>query len=284
MLKTYYMLTKPGIIMGNLITTIAGFALASSVYFNIPLFLETLVGLGLIIASACVCNNYIDKESDAKMARTKNRPLVKGLISEKKALIFSFVLGVTGSIILFFFTNLLALFTALLGFAIYVGLYSLVKYHTTYATLVGSISGAMPPVVGYVAVSNSLDLGALILFLILVLWQMPHFYAIAIYRCEDYKKANIPVLPVLKGAHTTKVHMLLYIIAFIPTLLLLTFLGYTGYAYLIIAGMLSFSWLVLSIKGFTTKNDVLWAKQMFALSLVIIVTFSLLVSYNLKLL
>jgi len=265
--------------MGNLITTIAGFALASSNSFNLLLFIETLIGLGLIIASACVCNNYIDRIADLKMTRTQNRPLAKGLISGKKALIFSFILGIFGSLTLFFFTNSLALIVALTGFIIYVFPYSHFKYYTRYATLIGSVAGAVPPVVGYVAVSNRLDLGALLLFLILILWQMPHFYAISLYRIEDYKEAKIPVLPLLKGIYRTKIHMLLYILTLIPTLMLLTLLGYTGYAYLIVASMLSISWLILSIRGFKVEDHTKWARQMFFFSLIIIVSFSVMVSY-----
>lgn len=264
--------------MGNLITTIAGFALATKGQFNYALFFVTLIGLGLIIASACVCNNYIDRVSDLKMKRTENRALAKGLISGKNALTFAFIIGIIGSAILLFYTNLLALYVALAGFAIYVIPYSKSKYYTRYATLIGSIAGATPPVVGYVAVSNELDLGALLLFLILILWQMPHFYAIALYRLEDYKRASIPVLPLLKGVPRTKIHMLLYVIAFIPTLLLLTVFGYTGVAYLVVSALLGTSWLILTLLGFKAENDARWARKMFALSLVIIVSFSAMVT------
>jgi protoheme IX farnesyltransferase len=278
MIKTYYLLTKPGIIMGNLITTVAGFALACTTGIDLILFTKTLVGLGLVIASACVCNNYIDRHNDKKMERTKNRALVQGIISSKKALIFASILGATGLPILAFTVNYLTAFMAFVGFLVYVGMYTFLKTHTRYATLIGSISGAVPPVVGYVAVSNRLDIGALLLFLILVLWQMPHFYSIAVYSFEDYKKASIPVLPVVHGIHITKIHMILYIVAFMITTLLLTYYGYTGYAYLISAGVLSASWLILGIKGLSATNDIRWARKMFALSLVIIVALSLVIT------
>jgi len=271
MIKTYYLLTKPGIIMGNLITTIAGFALACTAGIDLILFIKTLVGLGLVIASACVCNNYIDRHSDKKMERTKNRALVEGVISSKKALIFAFFLGATGLPILAFSVNYLTAFMAFIGFVVYVGMYTFLKTHTRYATLIGSISGAIPPVVGYVAVSNRLDIGALLLFLILVLWQMPHFYSIAVYSFDDYKAASIPVLPIVKGIAITKIHMTLYIIAFMILACLLTFYGYAGYAYLASATILGATWLGLSIKGFNAKNDARWARKMFAVSLITIV-------------
>ena len=277
-MRTYYMLTKPGIIMGNLITTAGGFALACRAGFNFFLFFEMLVGLGFVIASACICNNYIDRYADQKMERTKNRGLAKGSISPFKALSLAFVLGLSGLTILAIFTNLLATFVAFLGFFIYVVVYSYVKYFSDCATLLGSISGAVPPVVGYVAVSNRLDMGALLLFLILVLWQMPHFYSIALYRQDEYAAASIPVLPITKGVYVTKVQMVAYIIAFMAATAMLTVLGYTGYAYLVIATLLGSTWLALSFKGFKAKDDKRWARKMFAVSLITIVGFSILLA------
>lgn len=280
MIRTYYLLTKPGIIMGNLITTAAGFALASRGDFNWILFLEVCFGLGLVIGSACVFNNFIDREIDKKMARTQNRALAKGLISTKKALLFASFLGMGGLFSLWMMTNLLAVSIAALGFFIYVALYSLWKTRTSYATAVGSISGALPPVIGYCAVSNQLDAGALLLFLILVLWQMPHFFAIAMYRFDDYSAASIPILPVKKGNHATKIRMLLYVIAFAISTVLLMVFGFTGYFYLIIACAASLAWLRLSIQGFKAENDRLWARQMFRLSLVIITALSIVMALD----
>ena len=273
-MKTYYMLTKPGIIMGNLITTAGGFALASKAGIDIFLFLEMLVGLGLVIAAACICNNYIDRFADQKMARTKNRGFAKGSVSPVKGLTLAFSLGVLGLAILYFFTNLLATLVALSGFFIYVVVYSYVKYFSDFATLLGSISGAVPPVVGYCAVSNRLDMGALLLFSILVLWQMPHFYSIALYRYDDYVAASIPVLPITKGINATKVQMIAYIVAFMGATALLTILGYTGFIYLAVAMVLGGSWLAFCIKGFKVKDDKKWARKMFAISLFAIVGFS----------
>lgn len=270
MIKTYYMLTKPGIIFGNVITTAAGFALASKGNFDYRLFLATLLGLGFVIASAGVFNNYIDRVMDAKMARTKNRALVKGLVSEQNALIFATLLGLLGTLILASYTNPLTVGVALTGFFVYLVLYAFYKYRSFYGTLVGSIAGAVPPVVGYCAVSNNLDAGAFIIFMILVLWQMPHFFAIAMYRFDDYAAASIPVLPVQKGMYVTKVHMLLYIVAFTLTAMLLTIAGYTGYVYFVVAALLGLAWLGLCIRGFNIKNDTRWARQMFILSLMVI--------------
>jgi protoheme IX farnesyltransferase len=280
MIKTYYMLTKPGIILGNVITTAAGFALASKGHINAGLFLATMLGLGLIIASAGVFNNYIDRAADALMARTKDRILVKGLVSLRNAKIFATLLGCIGLFILISFTNLLTSLVALFGFFVYLVLYAFWKYRSFYGTLVGSLSGAIPPVVGYCAVSNSFDLGALLLFSILVLWQMPHFFAIAIYRLDDYAAASIPVLPIKKGLYVTKIHMIFYIIAFTLMTFMLTFTGYTGHFHLIIAAFLGLTWLGLCINGFKNSNQSLWAWKMFFYSLVVIMSLCVTISFD----
>ena len=275
MIKTYYMLTKPGIIMGNAITTAAGFALASNGSFDYLLFLVTLLGLSLVVASAGVFNNYIDRAMDAKMERTKNRPLVTGKLSSVKALLFACLLGMIGFTLLGIYTNTLTVCVTFVGFFTYLTLYAFYKYRSFYGTLVGSIAGAIPPVVGYCAASNQLDVGAFLIFMILVLWQMPHFFAIAIYRFKDYEAASIPVLPIVKGMQVTKIHMIYYIMAFIITASLLTFTGYTGYLYLIVTVILGLIWLQIGVDGFFNIHNTAWAKKMFVFSLVVIMALCL---------
>ena len=279
-LKNYLSLTKPGIIAGNMLTAIGGFALAERGGFDFWLFLAMLEGLALIIASACIFNNIIDREADKKMARTRNRPLVKGLISIRSAIIFSLILGFLGTFILAQYTNLLTLTVALTGLFVYVFLYTFSKYRTIHGTLIGSIAGAVPPVVGYTAVSHRLDLAALILFVMIALWQMPHFYAIAIFRLKDYSAASIPVLPIKKGMLKTKLHMFFYCLAFLGVSTLLTFFDYTGYLYLVVVTFLSLGLLILSIKGFTCKNDQKWARKMFFFSLAIVMALCFMISFS----
>lgn len=194
MIKTYYGLTKPGIVYGNALTATAGFFLASSGTIDWALLFVTLVGLSCIIASACVFNNYFDREIDAQMERTKNRALPAKQISGHNALIFASVLGFLGAALLFFFTNTLTLAVALFGLFVYVALYTPLKRATPHALWAGAIAGATPPVVGYTTVTNSLDFYALALFVFLFLWQIPHFLSIALYRYEEYKAAGIPLL------------------------------------------------------------------------------------------
>ncbi len=270
MIKAYYLITKPGIIMGNVVTTAAGFLLASKGVIDWWVFLSALIGVILVVASACVFNNYLDREADSKMERTKNRPLVTGLIKGKNAIFFAAFLGIIGVAFLYLFTNTLTAILAVVGFLAYVILYGICKYRTVYGTVIGSISGALPPVIGYAAAVGRLDLAAFLLFLIVVLWQMPHFFAIAMYRFDDYFAALIPVLPVKKGIHRTKIHMLLYTIAFTIACSLLTVFGYTGNIYLIVSTLLGLAWLALCITGFKAPNDKLWARKMFLFSLVVI--------------
>ena len=279
MIKTYYNLTKPGIIMGNVMTAIGGFLLASKESAYSLLFL-TMAGLSLVIASACVFNNYMDRDADKQMIRTRNRALVKGDISNRSALLFASILGVLGTSVLAFFTNALTTCAALLGFFVYVFLYSPWKYKSSHGTLIGSIAGGAPPLVGYFAAAGKPDIGALLLCSSVVLWQMPHFYAIAMYRLKDYATASIPVLPVVKGNHVTKIHMLLYIIGFLAATVSLTLFGYTGYVYLIITTVLGSVWFYLSLKGFSSKNDTAWARKMFIFSLLIITSMCILMALD----
>lgn len=279
-LKAYYYLAKPGIIRGNAITAIAGYFLAAGWQFNWQLFLAMLFGLSLIIASACVFNNYIDRDIDKLMERTKKRALVTNSISASSALIYGTLLGFIGALLLAVYTNTLTLLIALFGFFAYVVLYGYTKRHTVHGTVIGSISGAVPPVVGYSAVTNRLDTGALLLFLILVFWQMPHFYAIAIYRLKDYAAASIPVLPAVKSLRSTKFHIVLYILAFIAASVSLTLFNYTGMVYFIVTALLGLNWLRLSLQGFGAKNDELWARKVFQFSLVVITVLCIMIIIN----
>lgn len=280
MLRNYYLLTKPGIIQGNAIAAIGGFLLAANGRIDWVLFLATIIGLSLVIASACVFNNFIDRHLDKKMSRTKSRALVTGDIPSRNALAFGGALGFIGFFILLLLTTLVATAAALVGFIFYVAIYGIAKRRTTHGTLVGTVPGAVPPVVGYTAVTNSIDTAALLLFLILVFWQMPHFYAIAIYRLNDYKKAGLPVLPAVKGIKQTKLQMILFVVGFIVVTLLLTVFGYTGITYALAMTFIGFGWLVLGLKGVKDGDDAIWARYMFKYSLLVLLIFSLLISVD----
>ena len=282
MIKKFISITKPGIIFGNLITVAGGFGLASQGKYNLSLFLATLMGISLIIAAGCVFNNVIDRDIDSLMERTKNRVMVKGHLSAKVALFYGFILSLLGVFFLYHWANLLTVIVALIGLFFYVVVYSLwFKRNSIYGTLIGSISGSIPPVVGYCAVSNKFDLGALILFALLSVWQMPHSYAIAIFRFNDYSSAGIPVLPVKKGIQVAKRNMLLYVVVFAIVSSLLSFCGYTGKYYLIVALAVGLWWVRLAASGFRAKsNDVSWARKMFGFSIIAIMLLSLMMALN----
>lgn len=280
MIKDYYHLTKPGIIYGNAITAIAGFLLASKGNLDGKLLLAMIIGLSLVIAAGCVFNNIYDSKIDSLMDRTKNRAIASGRISKRNAIIFGVILIFLGIFILHFHTNRPALLAASLGFVVYVFLYTPFKHKTVYATLIGAIAGATPPVVGYAAVTNKFDIGAIILFIILVLWQMPHFYSIAIYRMKDYAAASIPVLPIKSGIKTTKIHILIYIILFILAALSLRYYKIAGDFYAGFATILGLTWLYYAIKGFDVADDALWAKKMFRFSLIVLTSLSVLLALN----
>lgn len=282
MIKQYLQVTKPGIIFGNLISVIGGFLLAANGSIDYSLFIATLFGVSLVVASGCVFNNVIDRDIDKKMERTKNRVLVRGLISLKVTLAYAALLGIAGFALLYVAANPLAMWLAVIGFVVYVGVYSLyMKRHSVYGTLIGSLSGAAPPVIGYCAVSNQFDAGALILLLIFSLWQMPHSYAIAIFRFKDYQAANIPVLPVVKGISVAKHHITLYILAFMIATLMLSLGGYAGYKYLVVAAAVSLWWLGMALSGYKNLNDDrLWAKKLFMFSIVAITSLSVMMSID----
>ena len=282
MIKQYLQVTKPGIIFGNLISVVGGFLLASKGSINYTLFLASMVGVSLVVASGCVFNNVIDRDIDRKMERTKNRVLVKGLISAKTSLVYATFLGIAGFMMLYFGANPLAMWLSVIGFIVYVGIYSLyMKRNSVYGTLIGSLSGAAPPVIGYCAVSNEFDAGALILLAIFSLWQMPHSYAIAIYRFKDYQAANIPVLPVVKGISVAKHHITIYILAFMIATLMLSLGGYAGYKYLVVAAVVSLWWLGMALSGYkSTNDDRLWARKLFVFSIVAITALSVMMSVD----
>jgi protoheme IX farnesyltransferase len=188
----YYQLAKPGIVYGNALTAAAGFVLASQGSIDWLLFFAMLLGISLIVASAAVTNNVFDSDIDALMERTKGRALATGAIQPQNALLFATILGLLG-IGALLYTNLLALGIAIFGWIMYVAVYTPLKRQSAYSLFVGAVAGAVPPVVGYVSVTHTLDMTAFALFAFLFVWQVVHFIAIAIYRYDEYTRAGIPL-------------------------------------------------------------------------------------------
>lgn len=272
-LKAYYWLCKPGIIYGNLLTAMAGFVVAAGWHIDFSLLAAVLGGTALIIASACIVNNYFDRRIDRVMERTSGRALVRGTVPTRNAFMLAALLGGSGFVILALWVNWLTVWVGVVGYVDYVILYGWSKRRTWHGTLVGSVSGSMPVVAGYTAVTGRLDGGALILFLILTFWQMPHFYAIAIRRLEDYKAAKIPVLPLVYGIKAAKIQVVAYIAAFFLAVLVLAFYGYAGVLYAVVMGTLAIGWLWRSLQGFRTSDDKKWATRVFLYSLILLPAF-----------
>lgn len=278
-IKDYYSLTKPGVLYGNVLTTVAGFLLASNGTINWGLFMATVIGMTFVIGSACVINNFLDQDIDSLMERTKTRAIVSGKVSGRGAVIFGTILGILGTLILTLWVNWLVVAIGLAGFVVYVWLYgALSKRRSVHGTLVGSVSGAMPILAGYCAVNGRIDIGAVLVFAILFFWQMPEFYSIAVYRQKEYKKANVPVISVVKGIAHTKVQILCYTVAFVASTLLLSVFGVTGVTYLVIMALSGVYFVGLGVQGLQAKDDDKWARKMFHVSLNMLLLFSFLIA------
>ena len=267
--KHFFYITKPGILRMNLIAVFGGFWLASQWIVDYVLLFFTLLGTLLVMASSCVFNNYLDRDLDMKMERTRNRALPTGQIAPTTVLLYGLILGSAGLGVLWMYSGVLATLFAFFGMFVYIIIYTLwLKRTSTWSTSVGGLSGAMPPVIGYVAVTHQLDTGALLLFLLLFLWQPPHFWALAIRRVEDYRAANFPLLPVVKGVYRTKIQMIPYIIGLLVIPIYMYKLHYAGWIYMTISFGLGVLWLYYTFLGFTEKRDNdEWAKKVFLYSI-----------------
>lgn len=275
-IKGYLSITKPGIVFGNLISTAAGFFLAAkSETADVYLLLNTLLGVAFVVGSGCVINNIYDRDIDKKMSRTKNRALVTGEISLDHAFGYALVLLLAGTFLLYYTTNPLASVVVLLGYIFYVFFYTMwYKRKSVLGTLVGSLSGAVPPFVGYIAVTNYVSLESVLLFTLFCIWQMPHSYAIAMFRMKDYQQAGIPVLPVVEGIYKARTHMISYVILFNLIALGLFIFGHTGYEYLVVSAAVCFMWTRVTFKTINEENYVSWSKAVFKTSLVVVMGFS----------
>lgn len=267
-MRRFLSVIKPGIIFGNIVSCLGGFFLASPHPLPFDLLFSTLISMSLVIASACVFNNYIDRDIDQVMERTRHRVLAQGKLSHTVALLYASLLGVLGFWLFYFTTNWLTLGLAFFGWFVYVVPYSLsMKRHSRYGTLIGAISGAIPPVVGYCAVNPHLDVPAFLLFFILFFWQMPHFYAIAIYRLHDFQAAKIPVLPLQKGIAYTKRSILIYILLFTAAALMPSVFINMSWIYSLTALLLGLGWFWMGINSLNKKQDRAWARKMFVFSI-----------------
>jgi protoheme IX farnesyltransferase len=277
--KSYVQLMKPGITLSNTISGVAGFFLASSfVPFSWAALIGAVAGIAGIIGSACVMNNVLDRDIDKNMKRTAKRDVANGVISVQKALVFGAVLGLVGFGLILFLTNAVTFFLGVIAYVWYVAIYGIAKRTTVYSTLIGGVAGALPPVAGYTALTGRVDAGAVLLFLILFVWQMPHFYAIAMFRQSDYAAAKLPIWSVKYGLKSTKQQILLFTVLFAIVASLLTVYGYTGVVYLVATLGLSGYWLYKGVTLYKKVDDIKWARTMFGISLVVLLSTCLLIA------
>ena len=255
-LKNYLELTKPKVVLMMLITAIIGMLLASKSLPSLYLVIISMIGIGLCASSAATINQIIDRNIDANMARTSNRPLPQGEITTFNASLFAFALMIVGTAILVSQVNTL---TAVLTVASLIG-YALIytvflKRATPQNIVIGGLAGAAPPLLGWTSVTNSIDPNALLLVLIIFVWTPPHFWALAIYRKEDYARESIPMLPVTHGVRFTKLQIILYTVLLVLVSLLPYIVLMSGNIYLFSALGLGLFYLYSSIKMYLTDDE-----------------------------
>ena len=256
LIKSYYLLCKPNVVYMMLICAFVGMLLAEDSVTSISKICIALFGIALCSGSAAAINQVIDRKADAAMTRTDQRPLPQGELSAFHASCFAFVIGVLGALILYFFINTLTMVLTLASLIGYAFIYTVyLKRATPQNIVIGGLAGAAPPLLGWASISNSIDPYALLLVLIIFVWTPPHFWALAIYRKEEYAKESIPMLQVTHGVAFTKLQIVLYtIILFIVSILPYVVLM-SGEIYLVSSVILSSIFLYYSIKLYITDDD-----------------------------
>lgn len=246
--QSYLELCKPRVVGLMLLTAIVGMCLASPGLVPWQPLVFGTIGIAFAAGAAAVINHLIDRKIDAMMFRTENRPLPTGQLNPVQAITFALLLGSCGMLILFFLVNAL---TALLSFATLIGygiIYTIfLKHQTPQNIVIGGAAGAMPPLLGWTAVTNQIDPHGLLLVLIIFVWTPPHFWALAIYRYKDYAKAKIPMLPVTHGIAFTKLNILLYTVLLVIVSLLPFLVGMSGLIYLVGTALLNVGFLYWAI-------------------------------------
>ncbi len=231
--QDYLELCKPRVVALMLLTVVVGMYLAAPGWVSLRTLFATLFGIGLCAGSAAAINHLVDKRIDAIMARTKKRPVAQGRVSVRQAVAFAIILGIFGLIVLNCLVNTLTAVLSFITIIGYAGVYTgYLKRATPQNIVIGGLAGAAPPLLGWTAVTNQLDPQALLLVLIIFTWTPPHFWALAIYRFEDYKQAEIPMLPVTHGIQHTKLNVLLYTILLWVVSVLPFLVGMSGWFYL----------------------------------------------------
>ncbi len=255
-LHDYYALTKPTITLLVVVTILPSLLLASPQLPSLALVIYACLGTTLVSSSAAVFNQFFEGSLDRDMERTRNRSIPSGKVSSFEASSFGIFLGLTGSLILYFGTTPLAAFVAIIGHLFYVFIYTLyLKKRTAQNIVIGGAAGAVGPLIGWAAVTGNIGWPAWVLFIIIVLWTPPHFWALAIKYKKDYEKNGIPMYPVIYGDHKTRKAMMVYSISLVPFVLSLFVFKQAGLFYLVISSYFAFKFAIDSYQIYRSQNN-----------------------------
>ncbi|MFM7283987.1 MAG: heme o synthase [Betaproteobacteria bacterium] len=261
LLKQYLALTKPRVVMLISFCAVIGMALSTPGWVPLGILINATLGITLVAGAAAAINCLVEQHIDAKMARTAWRPLPSGTLTPFQTLVFSGILGGIGTFLLYAFVNPLTTWLTLATFVGYAIIYTVIlKPLTPQNIVIGGASGAMPPVLGWAAVTGQAPIEAWVLFLIIFVWTPPHFWALALYRTDDYARSGLPMLPVTHGARFTQLHILLYTLLLVATTALPTLIGMSGLIYLGSALLLGAYFLWLAWKLYQQYSEPLARK------------------------
>lgn len=253
--RDYLELCKPRVVLLMLLTALVGMYLAHPGFVPYDILISGLIGIGLCASSAASINHLVDRHIDTLMQRTQARPIARGRVSIKNAIIFAIITGTGGFLTLLWAVNLLTAGLTVCTLIGYAGIYTgYLKRATPQNIVIGGLAGAAPPLLGWTCVTNHLDPQAFLLVLIIFTWTPPHFWALSVYRLEEYRKANIPMLPVTHGIPYTKLNILLYTILLILVSILPVLIHMSGWIYLLGSSLLNLRFLYCAVALYLAKD------------------------------
>lgn len=259
--KEFWLLTKPRVVSLIVFTAMIGMLMAKPGFIDPIIFVAASLGIALVAGAAAAINCLVEQHIDAKMARTRARPLPRGQLNNRQTLIFASVIGGLGLVLLGVWVNLLTMWLTLVTFVAYAIVYTVwLKPATPQNIVIGGASGAMPPVLGWAAVTGDVAPQALVLFLLIFVWTPPHFWALALYRRAEYARAGLPMMPVTHGERFTLVNVLLYTILLVAVTMLPLALQMSGLIYWACASVLNIIYLVFAWRLFRNYSDALSRK------------------------
>ena len=256
--RAYLALTKPRVVLLAAFCALIGMLLATDQWVGWQRIAGALAGISLLAAAGFVLNCMIEREIDARMARTRWRPMARGEVGQQQALSFALILGLSGAFLLWQWVNVLTMWLTVATFVGYAVVYTIwLKPATPQNIVIGGASGAMPPLLGWASVSNEVSAQALVLFLIIFVWTPPHFWSLALYRMDDYRRSGLPMLPITHGPEFTRLNILLYSLLLAAVGLLPFLIGMSGHLYLLAGCLLNAWFVILAWKLFRHYSDAL---------------------------